>query len=74
MSYKSDAVELLAEQIDKETQTTTPIGKKLNIDDAAVEDVVNNVDVNIPSVNDSVVEDTDSRFTTPPDLDSSCGE
>lgn len=56
-SYKSDATALLAEQIDKESNVTTPAGEELEIGDDSVKEIEGEVDV---------VVDTDNQLDTPP--------
>lgn len=60
-SYKSDAIDLMANLIDKETAQITPAGEQLNIDDKAVEDVKNEVDVKVDvAADDSTLPDNET--------------
>lgn len=72
MSYKSDAIDLIANAIDKETRQQTPAGDQLEISEEDVKKVQEQVKMDdVP--NDHDASDLEQP-TTPPDLDSSCGE
>lgn len=60
MSYKGDAIELLATAIDKENQAVTPAGKELEVDASQVAEVQNNVDVEVNTSSVDVADSTDS--------------
>lgn len=54
MSYKSDAVDLIASQIDKESDSNTPKGKQLEITEEAISEVAKDVTVTMEETIDDV--------------------
>lgn len=64
MSYKGDAIELLATVIDKENQAVTPAGKELEVDASQVAEVQNNVDVEVNTSSVDVADSADSPDST----------
>lgn len=60
MSYKSDAIDIMAKEIEKETKVSTPAGKQLEIDQSAVEDVMRDVVVDTPPVDQTNATDDDA--------------
>lgn len=59
-SYKSDAIDIMAKEIEKRTKVSTPAGQQLEIDQTAVEGVMKDVVVDTPSVDQTNVSNDDA--------------
>lgn len=57
MSYKSDAIDIMAKEIEKETKVSTPAGEQLEVDQTAVEEVMKEVVVETPPVDQTQATD-----------------
>lgn len=55
-SYKSDATALLAEQIDKENNVTTPAGEELEVKEEDVAEVSEDVAVETDNISEDIAE------------------